>query len=792
MDGPFSTNLFGSTPNANPIFGGNNIFIGVHNYVSSSIRYSDQSAIPLKVDTDPICNKMIADLFVKYAEDYTLSFGNISQIPRNGFDSGHESEWSEFVRSMVDHPTSIVFVRQLSHLFANIQLQLQPTPEPNLLQPQLKQEQLQLHQHLGQHLQQQIEPLKPLSWRSRNKDICEHPKCNRVANWNYPGQTGGKFCNRHRDEAMIHVDQKMCETPNCTRLARFNFAGEMERRFCEHHKLPGMARISYWFCFQPDCRRKAYYNLPGEKIGKFCTTHRTEGMINVAGAFCSADDCYVYASYSYPGELRATHCATHHLPGMVAAVRMNKCKAPGCEGTGRYGEPGRIRGPKFCEIHKTDGMVILRKKGSCCYKTCTKKNATYHFEGDPNYYCFEHKQDGMIPRKRKIYICQHLECNEVATCRFKNEALLRFCDEHRVEGMIMTRKCRERGCPKDADYSHYSYEGQPNRRYCAEHKKPGMLHFFQGGLKKCRYGQCQKTAVWASLPDGVPELCNIHKTEGMTHVGYHRNSCVKEGCNIIAKYGPKGADKKEATHCCMHRLEGMVHLTAKKCEFATCDEEPTFGFVGQTRRFCADHHLEGMVERRRKIRCEVEGCNTVPSFNYPSEQGRKYCVVHKEEGMVNKREPKGGKRGGPQPCEMPDCSEVATHNFSGKRKRRFCEAHKLPNMVRKKPAVKKVVEEVYCELDTCRTVATYGYPADQKKTRCVEHKLEGMDNARVKKKRGPKPKKSKKARGPAKKAAIMPNPKMEDIAADFDDSEEEEMELEEEVEESEKVNVFTM
>jgi hypothetical protein len=85
--------------------------------------------------------------------------------------------------------------------------------------------------------------------------------------------------------------------------------------------------------------------------------------------------------------------------------------------------------------------------------------------------------------------------------------------------------------------------------------------------------------------------------------------------------------------CTTERLKGATH---KKCEYGNgCAKQPSFNYPGEIGgMFCGDHRLEGMVNVVNKT-CEFAGCQKRPSLNYPGVRPALRCGNHKLPGMTN-------------------------------------------------------------------------------------------------------------------------------------------------------------
>lgn len=84
------------------------------------------------------------------------------------------------------------------------------------------------------------------------------------------------------------------------------------------------------------------------------------------------------------------------------------------------------------------------------------------------------------------------------------------------------------------------------------------------------------------------------------------------------------------------RLNGQNITGHKKCEYGNgCTVQPSFNYPGEMGgMFCGCHRLEGMVNVVNKM-CEFEGCHKRPSLNYPGVRPAIRCGEHKLPGMTN-------------------------------------------------------------------------------------------------------------------------------------------------------------
>ena len=130
----------------------------------------------------------------------------------------------------------------------------------------------------------------------------------------------------------------------------------------------------------------------------------------------------------------------------------------------------------------------------------------------------------------------------------------------------------------------------------------------------------------------------------------------------------------------------MINVKSKRCDHDGCETIPVYNYEGgKQARFCVVHKEEGMIDVKSK-RCEHDGCETMPAYNYEGEKQRRFCVVHKEEGMIDIK----SKR-----CEHDGCGTIPVYNYEGEKQARFCVVHKEEGMINVK---NKRCKTTLCEI----------------------------------------------------------------------------------------------
>jgi hypothetical protein len=115
----------------------------------------------------------------------------------------------------------------------------------------------------------------------------------------------------------------------------------------------------------------------------------------------------------------------------------------------------------------------------------------------------------------------------------------------------------------------------------------------------------------------------------------------------------------------------MVDVKSKKCDHDGCNKRPVYNFPTETTGlYCFEHKLANMVDVTHK-RCDHDGCNKRPTFNSPTETTGLYCFEHKLANMMNVK----NKR-----CQHSKCKQDALYGLVNKRAQ-FCVDHKQSNMI---------------------------------------------------------------------------------------------------------------
>jgi hypothetical protein len=199
--------------------------------------------------------------------------------------------------------------------------------------------------------------------------------------------------------------------------------------------------------------------------------------------------------------------------------------------------------------------------------------------------------------------------------------------------------------------------------------------------------------------------CFNHKLDGMINVNIKK--CNYENCNKIPSFNYP--NETICLYCKQHKLEGMVDIKHNYCNHPNCNKRPNYNYVGEKKRlYCKEHKLDGMIDINAK-KCKYTNCQKSPSYNFTNEQYPIYCKEHKLEGMENIRK---------KTCLHPSCKTIPSYNYPKQTKSLYCAIHKLDGMID--------VKNKLCQYRECKLRAIYSLPNERNFTFCSRHKQPGM------------------------------------------------------------------
>ena len=145
--------------------------------------------------------------------------------------------------------------------------------------------------------------------------------------------------------------------------------------------------------------------------------------------------------------------------------------------------------------------------------------------------------------------------------------------------------------------------------------------------------------------------------------------CKETNCKTRPTYNVEGQTK--ALYCSLHKLNGMIDVKHKTCEYPDCKTRPTYNVEGQKALYCSLHKSENMIDVVSKT-CEYPDCKTRPSYNVEGQTKALYCSLHKLNGMVDVVS---------KTCIHPNCKTRPSYNVEGQTNALYCSKHKSENMV---------------------------------------------------------------------------------------------------------------
>ena len=234
---------------------------------------------------------------------------------------------------------------------------------------------------------------------------------------------------------------------------------------------------------------------------------------------------------------------------------------------------------------------------------------------------------------------------------------------------------------------------------CAEKYKEKIIDVTHKKCKICKIN----SALFGLSEDDKKEYCgDCSKELNLKVIDLHHKKCII--CN--KKQALFNNDGEKPLYCGDCKDNIMININGLKCEFEGCNITPSFNYFGNSeKRFCESHKLQNMVNVKDKL-C-INCNNKRPSFNFIDEKIPMYCGDCKNDEMINIYYEK---------CEFQECNEYAYYNYEGEIKRKFCKNHSLENMI--------LINLKLC--DFCNKIPIYGYIEDNKRIRCFEHKDENM------------------------------------------------------------------
>lgn len=184
--------------------------------------------------------------------------------------------------------------------------------------------------------------------------------------------------------------------------------------------------------------------------------------------------------------------------------------------------------------------------------------------------------------------------------------------------------------------------------------------------------------------------------------------CIHEGCTKRASCNYENLGR---LYCSKHKKENMINVTAVKCIVENCKIIASYNYQGETKKICCFTHKKEDMVRIDKDCCAYINCKKRPIYGYITDKKRTFCKEHKKSGMVDVKH---------KTCSYEGCSIRPNFNFIGKKCGLYCVKHKLDKMID--------VANRKCKFENCKNTPRYNFSCDTMAIYCNFHKQEGMIN----------------------------------------------------------------
>ena len=509
------------------------------------------------------------------------------------------------------------------------------------------------------------------TYTKRNDSLSMEQQINEIVVKNYPADAACKFCvtcsnfiaeikaNPLNAVQIIRKYHKPEESDILPRRAIFNFPEQTGCRYCFVHKTELMVDKNSKKCNKCG-KRAANFNYPGSVGGIRCAKCREPEMMNVVANLC---DCGKAPSFGMPDDKAPSKCSKCKTFGMVD-IKHEKCEwinenNQRCPNSATFNLPGN-KTPKFCHIHASDDMRSVRHKSDCPGANgegCTGRS-TYNLPTEKRpIYCRIHKSEEMINvRDEKCLGKDNIACPNHPKYNFPGQKRL-YCSAHKIDGMVnvCAKRClgkMDDGTPCQSNGPSFNKMGL-SPAYCLNHRSPEMID-----VKHARCQDCLTFATFNYKGNKTPVKCSTHRLQDM--ISTKHKYC--EQCDELAGYNYTGM---KPILCRTHRMVGMIRVGQKICEDPSCDNGPRYNLPGETvRRFCINHKETCMVNLDIKItECIIENCPNLPRFNYRNKKPI-YCDHHKLPEMIDLEQSKK--------CCVVDCIDPPISSIN---ENYYCTTH---------------------------------------------------------------------------------------------------------------------
>ena len=179
----------------------------------------------------------------------------------------------------------------------------------------------------------------------------------------------------------INKKSSICISKDCYLKASFNYLNNKKRLYCNNHKLDNMININdiKRSCIEPKCLIRASYNYKNKDKPIYCNKHKLDNMINIINKYCCYLNCKILATYNYKNENKPLYCNKHKLDNMISITNKNKlCIIHNCLIRANYNYKTEKNG-LYCKNHKLENMIDVVNKNLYC-KLCNLIRATKKYD----------------------------------------------------------------------------------------------------------------------------------------------------------------------------------------------------------------------------------------------------------------------------------------------------------------------------------------------------------------------------------------------------------------------------
>jgi len=281
--------------------------------------------------------------------------------------------------------------------------------------------------------------LKYSKYINKKSCICIYKDCNVSACFNYIYNKQRLYCNKHKLDNMININdiKRSCIIDNCNIRPIYNYENEKKGIYCNKHKLNNMINVLNKKCNYKDCNKIPIYNYKNEKHGMYCKIHKLDNMIDIVNKnkICIIKNCTIRANYNYENEKNGIYCRNHKLDNMIDILH-NKCKFKNCNIRPIYNYENEKKGI-YCNKHKLTNMIDVVNKNLLC-KICKMIRSEKRLEflcSSCFYYTYPNHEKTRNHKTKENQIISDLN-KEFNNIIIQDKIISGGCSKKRPDGLI--------------------------------------------------------------------------------------------------------------------------------------------------------------------------------------------------------------------------------------------------------------------------------------------------------------------------------------------------------------------